>query len=85
MLIISYYLSELQWVLSLSTQNNMFINHVKIDHFCVNLTRIVYILSLLCGLCCVNSLNKWVLLGLRGFNMIIKWVGFGLSHLVKYS
>jgi hypothetical protein len=43
-----------------------------------------HLLSMLRGSCCVKLLKKWVVLGFKGFEIIIKWPGIRLSYLEKY-
>jgi hypothetical protein len=33
---------------------------------------------------CVNSLSKQIMFSLKGFDMIIKWIMFMLTHVVEY-
>ena len=36
------------------------------------------------ALCCVNLLSKQIMFRLKGFDMIIKWIMFMLTHVVEY-
>ena len=52
---------------------------------CLYQPNMNYLLSVLCESCHVNSLNEWIMLGMRVFDTIIIRVGLGLINVIDHT